>query len=121
VGKAALRNAANMLTLLSGAAAVLGMAVEGRCAAISLLIAGQLLDVLDGWIARRWKIATPFGAALDWSVDVGVTLAIIGISGHMWLILIIAPLHAWAMTAERRFSGRSIVVWTTVVCLISGG
>ena len=34
-------------------------------AAFSLMVAAGISDFLDGWLARRWKLETPFGKLLD--------------------------------------------------------
>lgn len=110
-------NLANMLTLLSGASAIAGvLSLEGGhvALAVALLVLGQALDILDGHIARRLQVATPFGAALDWSVDVGVAVYILGWTGHWWALLPLSLLHALAIDRERRFSGRTIVVGALV-------
>jgi len=133
------KNAANVVTLASGAAAVVAMMLQPGTAAIGLLLLGQALDFLDGWLARRLGTATPFGAALDWSVDASVALTLIGLSGRVWMLLLLAPTYAWAArwrgrkwppcasrrpmvrvvhwAAERvrRFSGRSLLVAVTIM------
>lgn len=136
------RSAANVVTLMSGGAAVVAMMIEPGKAAIALLILGQILDFIDGWLARRLGTATAFGAALDWSVDVGVALTLVGVSGQVWMLLVLAPLYAWAARGRgretapctsrqpltraihwfvarvRRFSGRSLVVMLVILGML---
>ena len=53
-------------------------------AAVAVLVATGLSDVLDGWIARRFNQCTPLGAVLDGATDklfvatVAVTLLVTG-------------------------------------------
>lgn len=136
------RSAANVVTLMSGGAAVLAMMIEPGIAAIALLVLGQVLDFIDGWLARRLGTATAFGAALDWSVDAGVALTLVGVSGQVWMLLVLAPLYAWAARGRgreqvpctsrrtsarlihwmiarvRRFSGRSLVVTLVILGML---
>jgi CDP-diacylglycerol--glycerol-3-phosphate 3-phosphatidyltransferase len=45
-----------------------------------LLLGGLLSDILDGWIARRFKMETALGALLDGTADTGmIVCAIFGI------------------------------------------
>jgi len=65
------RNAANLLVLARTALvfpAVYGLAAgaaAARAAGFWLLLAVLLMDGLDGWLARRWRIETPTGGLLD--------------------------------------------------------
>lgn len=134
------KQAANLVTLFSGAAAVVAMAIEPGPVAAVLLVAGQVLDALDGWLARRLGTASQFGAALDWAVDAGVALTLLGLSGRMWLLLFLAPVYAWAACGRgrsaprasgedvlvhwavariRRFSGRSLAVTLVIVEMLA--
>jgi phosphatidylglycerophosphate synthase len=47
-------------------------------AALSLYVLAALTDVIDGWLARRFKQASEFGAQLDAVVDNLFSLAILG-------------------------------------------
>lgn len=42
---------------------------RGALPAASLMLAAAVTDVLDGWCARRWSMATPTGAAIDAVAD----------------------------------------------------
>lgn len=44
--------------------------------ALATFLAASLLDVLDGWLARRWGQVTPLGTVLDPIVDVVFNLTI---------------------------------------------
>ncbi len=44
--------------------------------ALAAFLAASLLDVLDGWLARRWGQVTPLGTVLDPIVDVVFNLSI---------------------------------------------
>jgi cardiolipin synthase (CMP-forming) len=41
------------------------VAVDGAVARAGLIGVAGLTDLLDGWLARRWKVATRLGALLD--------------------------------------------------------
>lgn len=60
-------------SLLSLARAPLAVAfvlvIERPWWALAVLAAAGFTDVLDGWLARRWKQCTPLGAALDGATD----------------------------------------------------
>jgi phosphatidylglycerophosphate synthase len=59
------------------------------------LIAAGLTDVLDGYVARRFDVATPAGAALDSLADNLLTL-----SGVVWLFLLrpdVVAAFAWPL------------------------
>lgn len=65
------RNAANLLVLARTALvfpavyALSAGASAARAAGFWLLLAVLLMDGLDGWLARRWRIETPTGGLLD--------------------------------------------------------
>lgn len=65
--------------LLSAARVPLAVAfplvVSHRGAALGVLAAAALTDVLDGFLARRWHQATPLGALVD-----GITDKVFGVS-----------------------------------------
>lgn len=63
-------NAADILTLLRIAGTILLVALRPLSAGFFLLYAlAGLTDVLDGWIARKTKTASDFGARLDSIAD----------------------------------------------------
>jgi phosphatidylglycerophosphate synthase len=60
----------NQITAMRVAAAFAAVALFGRgtpanLAAVGLTVAAIVLDAVDGWVARRRKLATPLGAQLD--------------------------------------------------------
>ena len=63
----------NAITLARMAAvpvlAALALA-DARHAFNALLLAALASDLLDGWLARRWRVATAFGARLDSLADI---------------------------------------------------
>lgn len=72
---------ANAVTLSRGLliAPIFGLLWFGRpTLALSLYILAAATDVLDGWLARRFKQASAFGAQLDAVVDNLFSLAILG-------------------------------------------
>lgn len=67
---------ANHVTLFRAAltallAGVIGELASGRVAAVAVAVALAvvLLDGVDGWLARRTRMESPFGARLDMEVD----------------------------------------------------
>jgi phosphatidylglycerophosphate synthase len=72
---------ANAVTLLRGVliAPIFGLLWVGQArAALALYIAAAVMDLIDGWLARRFNQASEFGAQLDAIVDNLFSLAILG-------------------------------------------
>jgi phosphatidylglycerophosphate synthase len=72
---------ANAVTLSRGVAIapILGLLLVGHPnAALGLYIAAACTDLIDGWLARRQKQSSAFGAQLDAVVDNLFSLAILG-------------------------------------------
>jgi cardiolipin synthase (CMP-forming) len=94
-------NILNVPNLISGyrlimfpVIAVLALTGNERWFVIFLSI-NLVSDILDGFIARAFKLATRFGAALDNLADVGTyVLAVYGIFAFRWAE--IAP-HSWIL------------------------
>ncbi len=93
--------------------------IEMPLAALAVLVLAGLSDVLDGWVARRWGLATPTGAVLDPITDklfvltVAVTLVV---SGHLSLVAVLMlsvrelgelPLVAWLTLSPRARAARA--------------
>ncbi len=107
---------ANLVTLSRGLAIVpiFALLVAGRAtAALALYAAAALTDLADGWLARRFRQSSAFGAQLDAVVDNLFSLAILGflalafpdLVARQWLacaILFGGPILylvvSWAMT-----------------------
>jgi phosphatidylglycerophosphate synthase len=73
--------AANAVTLLRGGliAPILGLLWIGQGrVALGLYIQAAATDLIDGWLARRFKQSSEFGAQLDAIVDNVFSLAILG-------------------------------------------
>lgn len=76
--------AANQVTLLRAALAALLLGLIGQSAEIAgaswlaavLALPALLLDGVDGWLARRLRTATAFGARFDMETDAGLTLVL---------------------------------------------
>ena len=71
---------ANAVTLSRGVAIapILGLLLAGRAnAALGLYIAAACTDLVDGWLARRQKQSSAFGAQLDAVVDNLFSVAIL--------------------------------------------
>jgi cardiolipin synthase len=94
-------------------AAVFPFVVGSPLAALALLLVSGLSDVLDGWIARRYGLATATGAALDAVTDkifiitVAVTLVATGRLSVPAVLLLStrelgeAPLVVWLVVSYR--------------------
>ena len=59
-----------------------------------LFVIAALTDLLDGWVARRWKVESVFGAFLDTTADkllvTGSLLALLAVDRvNIWVALII--------------------------------
>jgi CDP-diacylglycerol--serine O-phosphatidyltransferase len=97
-----------------------GEAAVGLCC----LGLGQLLDLADGWLARRLDAATDFGARLDWSSDCAVAAAVYVAIGCWPAVALAAVLQAltWprAGAAPPRVSGRSAAVLLACVYAFGG-
>jgi CDP-diacylglycerol---serine O-phosphatidyltransferase len=126
-------NTCTIGNLLCGFIAIV-LATEGRlAAAAACILLSVLLDGLDGTLARRWSVATPFGAQLDSLADLatfGVAAAVVCYhwlgAGHVALAAggLVAACAALRLARfntgpadERYFTG----VPTTIAALILTG
>jgi phosphatidylglycerophosphate synthase len=58
---------------------IFGLLWRGQAAAaLGLYVLAALTDLVDGWLARRFKQASEFGAQLDAAIDNVFSLAILG-------------------------------------------
>ena len=107
---------ANAVTLSRGVLIlpIFGLLWSGRpTAALGLYVLAALTDVADGWLARRFKQSSEFGAQLDAVVDNLFSVAILGflalaypgLIARQWLaaaVLFGGPIAylgvSWAMT-----------------------
>jgi cardiolipin synthase len=64
-----LRDLPNVLSLSRLVFAVGFVAADGAMARVGFVGAAGLSDVLDGWLARRLNVATPWGALIDPTAD----------------------------------------------------
>jgi cardiolipin synthase len=102
---AALRHLPNALSLarLLAAPVLIAFALSGHQRLFAIvLITALVSDVLDGWIARRFQLQSPFGAMLDSAADVTTLIAAaVGIAAfhpQVWRehsIAITAVLGGW--------------------------
>jgi phosphatidylglycerophosphate synthase len=72
---------ANAVTLLRGVliAPIFGLLWAGQArAALGLYVLAAATDLIDGWLARRFKQSSAFGAQLDAVVDNLFSVAILG-------------------------------------------
>jgi cardiolipin synthase len=110
-------NAANVISLarlLSVPVMVLLILSEQWLAAIGLLVAAGLSDLLDGFLAKRFGMQTDLGAFLDPLADKALLVSVylaLGIAGHLpsWLVILVVSrdllivggvLLAFALTVE---------------------
>lgn len=112
----------NLITLLSGVAALLGAGLLAQAPALglALLLVGQALDILDGFAARRLGVCSEFGARLDWSIDVAVCHVLLVGLGLVWLVPITSALQARSLVYQERVSGRSAVVMLAALHVLGG-
>lgn len=72
---------ANAVTLLRGVliAPIFGLLAGGQVTwALAIYVAAAVTDLIDGWLARRFKQSSEFGAQLDAMVDNLFSVAILG-------------------------------------------
>lgn len=139
-------NAADRATLLRAAltAVIAGhllldglTAVQAGCLA-GLAVAVLLLDGVDGYIARRWRLATAFGARLDMEVDAALILALAALlwrhdRAGAWVLAIgglryaflawqrLRPRYARALPESRRRKTACVVQMGVLpLCLLPG-
>lgn len=91
-------------------AAAFPFVVDNAHAALAVLLASGLTDVLDGWLARRWGQATSVGAVVDPIADkVFATTVVV-------TLLVKHQLPLWALPAllAREILEAPLVVWVLV-------
>jgi CDP-diacylglycerol--glycerol-3-phosphate 3-phosphatidyltransferase/cardiolipin synthase len=93
--------------------------VNRPVAALAVLTAAAVSDVLDGWVARRYRLATATGAAFDAITDklfvltVAITLVASGLLPVQAVLLLStrelgeAPLVAWLIMSPRARARRA--------------
>lgn len=99
--------------LLGGLLGAWLLATGRPIAALCWLGLGQLCDLVDGWLARKLRAVTEFGARLDWSSDCAVAVALYVAIGCWPAVAAAAVLQAltWpGRSAAPRVSGRSAAV-----------
>jgi phosphatidylglycerophosphate synthase len=73
---------------------------------VALVAAGLALDGVDGWLARRTRLASAFGARFDMEVDAALAailclLAILSGKAGLWLIPLGFLRYAWVLAGHR--------------------
>ncbi|HEX5741815.1 MAG TPA: CDP-diacylglycerol--glycerol-3-phosphate 3-phosphatidyltransferase [Pilimelia sp.] len=109
-----LLNAANGLTALrlllvpvfAALVVVSGMEAPGwRVAACLTFVAASFTDFADGWIARRYRLVTPFGKIADPIADkalTGAALVLLSAYGALpWWVTAVVLVREWGVTALR--------------------
>lgn len=110
-------------TLLSALRLPLALAVwlfpQRPIVVLGLLVAAGISDVLDGWLARRWRQATPLGAVVDGVADKVFAMAVVAtlvvhyelsLFGALALAareIVEAPLVVWWMFHRHRRHARA--------------
>jgi CDP-diacylglycerol---glycerol-3-phosphate 3-phosphatidyltransferase len=111
---APLLNPANVLTGLRivlvpvflALVVVSGMSSPGwRMIACVAFCVASATDFVDGWIARRYQLVTPFGKVADPIADkalTGTALVVLSAYGHLpWWVTGLILLREWGVTALR--------------------
>lgn len=103
---------------------------------LALYVIAAITDFLDGWIARKWKIVSPFGTFLDPISDkilVGclfVLLAAFGRLEGLWLIAVLVIMtREFLVAGLREYLGpknikmpvTQLAKWKTAVQMLSLG
>jgi len=73
--------------LACGVAALVGdafIAAPSLTALLSLTVVALVLDAVDGWVARRTRTASPFGARMDGEVDAFLILVLSVFVARSW-------------------------------------
>ncbi len=132
----------NAVTLLGGGLTLLGLFWAFYIPGYAGLIAigcGRLLDILDGYLARRTKTSSPFGEGLDAAVDkltavTALTLFLIHGNGQfvvIFLLLLIEEMatavlilwsrrHGIVLHPSRLGKYTTFALWTAIMCLFLG-
>jgi phosphatidylglycerophosphate synthase len=92
MSKKSVVNAANLTTVVGFALTVYGSTILNSWTGLVLVTVGRLFDILDGYVARHFKLASTFGATLDATLDKLGGLSILIAEWHFG----IAPL--WAIS-----------------------
>jgi CDP-diacylglycerol---glycerol-3-phosphate 3-phosphatidyltransferase len=85
---------------------VSGMTIpEWRVAACLTFGLASATDMVDGWIARRWELVTPFGKVADPIADKALTgsaLVLLSAYGQLpWWVTTVILAREWGITAMR--------------------
>ena len=81
---------------------------------------GLLCDAADGFSARRLRVASPYGALYDWTVDVTVCALVVQRLGALPLLLVLLPLQVYAHLAGWHVSGRAFASIVLAVLTLLG-
>jgi CDP-diacylglycerol--glycerol-3-phosphate 3-phosphatidyltransferase len=80
-------------------------APDWRIAACLTFGLASATDLVDGWIARRWALVTPFGKVADPIADKALTgsaLVLLSAYGHLpWWVTGVILAREWGITAMR--------------------
>jgi phosphatidylglycerophosphate synthase len=111
VGRYRARDLVNAPTLVSLVRVPLAVAfpfVQGRTSLAFLVLAtAGLSDVVDGWIARRYRLATPTGAVVDGVTDktfAAVVLVTLVVTGRLTLLEVV-------LLGAREIGELPLVLW----------
>lgn len=77
-------------------------------------IASLLLDVLDGFAARKLRARTRLGAHYDWTVDTTAAAILVAQHAPLWLAPLVLA-QAIARTQGVRVSGRALATALVVL------
>jgi len=72
------RSLPNVLSVVRLGASPLLLVATGVVPTMGLLVALGTTDVLDGWLARRWRVVSAAGARLDSAADTVFFLSLMG-------------------------------------------
>jgi len=70
-------------------------------------IAGLLLDLADGWVARRLRVESEFGSLYDWVGDVVLYAIVLHRLGLVTLVPLALPMQIALRLSGKHTSGRT--------------
>lgn len=116
----------NALTLSGLILGAVGIVLLPDPAAAAFLIASLGIDALDGWLARRLRACTEFGAWFDWCTDTALAYAMVFrmLEGSpmtaVFMMSAVVVFQSVARATNHRWSGRAMVTAIPIASILIG-